>query len=577
MTFHQGADRPRTPTPVDALADDYLDRLAALDPISATVAGLPEHADRLTDYSPAGHAARSELARDTLAELAGLAATDAEDVVTVAALDERLAQEVAAHAAGLSLGDLNNIACPAQWVREVFDVADTAGSDDWEAIATRLHAVPEALDGYRASLDAARDGGWRPARRQVLAVARQAAEFGDTGGFFAGFAAQARLADGSAPSPDLARRLAGGARAAAAGYTALDGYLRERLLPAARTDDAVGRELYAIHAQGFLGAAIDLDETYTWAIGELARIEQRMAEVSARIVPGSAATGRDLVSAAIEVLDADPARTVHGSAAFRDWMQDLSDRAVDELAGTHFDIPQRLRRLVCRIAPSTAGGVYYTSPSEDFSRPGQMWWSVPAGVTRFSTWRETSTVYHEGVPGHHLQMGQAAHLSDRLNRWRRMGCWVSGHGEGWALYAERLMEELGHLEDAGDLLGMLDAHALRACRVIVDIGVHLQLEAPAEVGGGRWDADKAWAFLTEHTRIPEQVRRFELERYLGWPGQAISYKVGERVWLDIRSELARRDGSAFDLRDFHRRALDLGSVGLDVLRRTLLAPAPIPS
>jgi uncharacterized protein (DUF885 family) len=116
---------------------------------------------------------------------------------------------------------------------------------------------------------------------------------------------------------------------------------------------------------------------------------------------------------------------------------------------------------------------------------------------------------------------------------------------------------------------MLDAHALRACRVVVDIGVHLGLPAPQEVGGGRWDAAKAWAFLSEHTRMPEPNRRFELERYLGWPGQAISYKLGERVWLDLRAQRAARDGAAFDLRAFHSEALDLGALGLDVLRQAM--------
>jgi uncharacterized protein (DUF885 family) len=199
-----------------------------------------------------------------------------------------------------------------------------------------------------------------------------------------------------------------------------------------------------------------------------------------------------------------------------------------------------------------------------------MWWSVPKGVTEFATWRERTTVYHEGVPGHHLQVAQTAYRRDILNRWRRIASWVSGHGEGWALYAERLMADLGFLDDPADYLGMLDGQSLRAARVVLDIGVHCGLPASAEVGGGEWTYDKAWQFLSSHVNTAEGFRRFELNRYLGWPGQAPSYKIGERSWLQLREDARAREGAAFDLKAFHRRALDIGSVGLDTLRAAVL-------
>jgi uncharacterized protein (DUF885 family) len=530
-TAPSGTTRPhsgRQPTALDALAERHLEAASALDPIEATITGLRAHEDRMTDFSPEGHGRRADLARATLRELAGLSPADPVDAVTAAALREQLSGHLELHEAGLDLCHLNNIASPVQLVREVFDVAPTATAADWQALSGRLHAVGDSLAGYRRSLTQARATGWVPAARQVRVAAVQAAQFGRDDTFFGTFAAQARTADGAPLPAGLAADVGAGARAACAAYRELASWLTSSLLTDARPDDAVGRERYALYARGFLGPAI-------------------------------------------AVLDADPARVIEGAEPFREWMQELSDRAVRSLDGDHFDIPAPVRTLACRIAPSSSGAVYYTGPSEDFVRPGQMWWSVPPGVTRFSTWRETSTVFHEGVPGHHLQLGQVAYRSDLLNRWRRFGLWVSGHGEGWALYAERLMEELGHLTDPGDLLGMLDAHALRASRVVVDIGVHCGLSAPAELGGGRWDADKAWAFLTAHSRLPEPNRAFELDRYLGWPGQAISYKLGERVWLDLRREVAARQGAAFDLKAFHRRALDIGSVGLDTLRTAVLA------
>ena len=274
------------------------------------------------------------------------------------------------------------------------------------------------------------------------------------------------------------------------------------------------------------------------------------------------------IADAIAVLDADPARKLHGKEALQQWMQSTSDEAIAALNGVHFDIPEPIRTLECRIAPTENGGIYYTGPSDDFTRPGRMWWSVPPGVTEFDTWREKTTVYHEGVPGHHLQVAQQVLVRDQLNSWRRLVLWTSGHGEGWALYAERLMEEFGFMDDPGDRLGLLDGQRMRAARVVLDIGVHLGKPAPQRWGGGIWDAEKAWELLRANANMDEAFLRFELNRYLGWPGQAPSYKVGQRLWEQARAsaaDAARARGEEFSLKDFHSKALNLGSVPLSIL------------
>lgn len=573
-------DGPAAPAParnsaVDQIADRYVADSAALDPGLATVLGVAGHDHELPGLSPQWHDTVADLARATLRELAGAERGPIDDVdrITIAAMRERLGVYLERVDAGELLSDLNVVASPVQEVRSVFDLMPTRTVPDWENVAVRMAAVPAALEGYRRSLAAAAAEGRVAARRQVERAAAQCVDYGADDGFFRELAAGARVGDGALPAAvpaalpaALAADLARGAVAAAQAYQELAGFLREQLWPGAPVDDAVGIDRYGLNSRYFLGAAVDLPETYHWGLAELARIETEMTAVAGQIVPGGG------VHEAVQALDADPARRIHGTEAFRDWMQELSDRTVADLAAAHFDIPEPVRRLDCRIAPTATGVIYYTAPSEDFSRPGAMWWSVPTGVEDFATWQEISTVYHEGVPGHHLQLGQTAFRSDRLNRWRRSMCWVSGHGEGWALYAERLMADLGYLDEPGARLGMLESQAFRAARVAVDIGVHLRLPAPAELGGGIWDAERAWAFLTRHTRLGEEVRRFELDRYLGWPGQAPSYKVGERIWLDLREQVRAREGSDFDLAAFHRRALDLGSVGLDVLREAL---API--
>jgi uncharacterized protein (DUF885 family) len=361
----------------------------------------------------------------------------------------------------------------------------------------------------------------------------------------------------------------GHAHAAGEAYAEFAGFLRAELAPSAPAKDAVGEDVYRLWSRHFLGAAVDLQEAYEWGWEEFARVESQMREVADRGKPGAT------LAEAAAALDADPRYQLAGQDALQQWMQRLSDEALQALRGEHFDIPDELMALECRIAPPGGWvGAYYTGPNDDFSRPGRMWWSVPSGKREFPTWREVTTVYHEGVPGHHLQVGTAVWAKAALNKFQRQLAMSSGHAEGWALYAERLMAELGYLDDDGDLFGMLDAHLFRAARVIVDIGMHLELEIPAGAGfhdGERWTPELGLEFmLTRTVSDPEHVRD-EIDRYLGWPGQAPSYKLGERLWLAARDDARRRAGADFDLKDFHTKALRMGSMGLDTLREQLAA------
>ncbi|MFZ1285831.1 MAG: DUF885 domain-containing protein [Candidatus Phosphoribacter sp.] len=570
MTTAEHADSPhdatsatRQPTAVDAIAEDYLARYIALSPLEATYLGIAGYDDQIDDLSPAGYAAHSALRRDVLERLAAATAVDDIDKVTVAAMRERLELAEEAYAAGLDEMSLNVIASPLQGVRDVLDLMPKDSESDWGTLAARLEKMPQALEQYAASLAAARDRGNVAPERQVRACIEQCTELTADDGYFVTLATSARAGD-SPLAADLAGRLSAATSAAAAAYERLGEFLGTELLPHAPSSDACGRERYALLSRYFVGATVDLEETYQWGQEELARITTQMQQVAEQIAPGAS------IEEAIGVLNADPRYRLEGTDALRDWMQGKADEVIARLADTHFDIPGPVRRIECCIAPTQTGGIYYTGPSEDFTRPGRMWWSVPKGETTFHTWSELSTVYHEGVPGHHLQVAQTAYRSELLNKWRRLASWTSGHGEGWALYAERLMTELGFMDDPGNRMGWLDAQSLRAARVVLDIGVHCGFEAPAEVGGGEWTYDKAWAFLTAHAHESEGKLRFELDRYLGWPGQAPSYKIGERLWLALREQMQARAGADFDLKAFHRKALDVGGVGLDTLREAVL-------
>ena len=557
---------PRPVSPVDAVADAHVAATARLDPITATHLGVPGHERELTDFSPDATTERTDRARSTLLALEGLAPADDVDEVTVAAMRWALGNEIALHDAGERDGVLNNLESPSQKVVEIFDLMPTDTEQAWDDVAARLAQVPASLASYVDSLRYAAARGRVAAVRQVEAVVAQAraAADADTSAFtrlVRGDDAQRVLGDDHPLRADLER----GAAAARGAYAELARVLSDELAPVAPRADAVGRERYALWSRHHLGAEVDLDETYAWGLEELARVQAEQRDVAAQVAgPGAS------VEEAAALLDSDPARLLSGTDALRRWMQATSDAAIEALDGTHFDIPAPVRTLECRIAPSTTGAIYYTGPSDDFSRPGRMWWSVPPDVTTFSTWRELTTVYHEGVPGHHLQIAQGVFERAALNSWRRLASWTSGHGEGWALYAERLMADLGFLDDPGDRLGMLDGQRLRAARVVFDLGMHLGLPAPAEVG--EWNPRSGWEFLLANVQMPESFVRFEYTRYLGWPGQAPSYKVGQRLWeqsRDAARDAAAARGHAFDLRDFHARALALGSVPLAVLPTAL--------
>ncbi|MEJ2856134.1 MULTISPECIES: DUF885 domain-containing protein [unclassified Saccharothrix] len=553
-----------SPAGVHGISNQFVVEYAAADPLTATFIGTPGHDDELTDFSPEGHAARHELARRAVADITAAEPADKSEADAKAVFLERVGLEVEIHEAGLWEGELNVIAGPIQSLREVFDLMPTDNADQWATVAKRLAAMPEAVANLRAGLAHAADRGQVAALRQVTRVAEQCDTYsGRTNGksYFA------NLIAGADVDASLRTDLEAGAKAAAEAYADFAQFLRTDLAPKSPRKDAVGEDVYRLWSRYFTGARLDLAEAYEWGWEEFTRVETEMKQVANRIKAGAT------LAEAAAALDANPRYLVHGQDGLQQWMQQLSDKALLDVRDVHFELPDELMRLECRIAPPGGGvGAYYTGPTPDFSRPGRMWWSVPADKTEFSTWREVTTVYHEGVPGHHLQVATAVYQAEKLNDFQRLMCWVSGHGEGWALYAERLMRELGYLEDDGDLLGMLDAHLFRAARVIIDIGMHLELEIPKGAGfhdGERWTPELGLEFMLTRTITDPHHVRDEIDRYLGWPGQAPSYKLGERLWLAARDEARARHGEAFDLKKFHKDALEMGAMGLDTLRERL--------
>ncbi|MFI5823036.1 DUF885 domain-containing protein [Streptomyces rishiriensis] len=545
------------------VADAYVDDLIALDPVTGTYLGVQESSSRLPDYSPRGQEALARLARDTLTEL-----DEAErrpgadsDIERRCArlLRERLTAELAVHEADEGLRAVGNMSTPAHHVREVFTVTPTQTDEDWAAIAERLRAVPAALAGYRESLALGLERKLYAAPRPTATFVEQLTQWSDPDDegrpWFEGFVA---------PGPDARRsELDEAARAATAAIVELRDWLRDVYAPTAGgAPDTVGRERYARWARFYNGTDLDLDEAYAYGWAEYHRLLDEMEKEAEKILPGARTPW-----VALAHLD-EHGRHIEGVDEVREWLQGLMDRAIESLDGTHFELAERVRKVESKIAPAgSAAAPYYTGPSEDFSRPGRTW--LPTmGETRFPVYDLVSTWYHEGVPGHHLQLAQWAHVAGDLSRYQATVGIVSANAEGWALYAERLMDELGFLTDAEQRLGYLDAQMMRAVRVIVDIGMHLELEIPAGSPfhpGERWTPELAQEFFGGHSSRPADFVESELTRYLSIPGQAIGYKLGERAWLLGREKARERHGDAFDLKSWHMAALSQGSLGLDDL------------
>ncbi|SOD94368.1 DUF885 domain-containing protein [Blastococcus haudaquaticus] len=558
----------RTPRQV---ADAYVDAVCDLDPITAASLGTRPGDDRLPDFFPAGLDAEAELTRTTLAELDRVLAADPsllDDPVERSCarlLRERLGAELAGHEAGEGFRALSNLFSPIHSVRQVFLIMPTQSDADWAVVARRLARVPEAYAGFRASLEEGVRRGLLVAPRQVHTVVGQLDEW-LTGPYFSSFVA--------AGPESLRAELDRAAATADGAVAAIRDYLRDEYAPHAEgTPDAVGRERYAIAARRWtgsdLGAGSGLEDAYAWGWGEYRRILAEQRSEAEKVVPGGTPME------AMRWLDVHgPA--VEGVEAIRERLQAMMDEAIEALDGTHFDLAAPVRTVEAMIAPpGSAAAPYYTRPAQDFSRPGRTW--LPTlGRERFPLWDFISIWYHEGVPGHHLQLAQWAYVSGQLSTYQTSLGSVGANVEGWALYAERLMDELGYLTDPAARLGYLDAQQLRAVRVVIDIGMHLGLPIPddaegalAEHRGQPWTPELARAFLGENSGADVAFLDSELVRYLGLPGQAISYKLGERAWLEGRAAAQAARGEAFDLKAWHMAALSQGSLGLDDLAAEL--------
>lgn len=554
---------PTDPISAFRLASDLVDEICVLNPVMATQLGVPGSDDEWGEsFGLLGVEQELELHQrfqplvEPFLESGDAMERLAARVMLTAFEENRASYDNLDH-----LRSLRHIASPFHQIRLTFDIMKTDTSRARADIVRRLDTVEKPLGDYRALLEAGLASDVTVSARQVESVIDQARRLANDPESIAEVVAKVEAVDG--PSRELTAA-AEGARAAFAGF---GDWLETRYLPNAAGRDGAGPEAYERAADRLVGMSVDPLETYEWGWDELRRLLTELEEVAEMIRPGEG------VDATKEYLETDPGVTASSTAELLTFVDRVLSEAVAELAASHFDVPNEIRPLTVQLAPAGSPlGVYYRRPSEDFSRPGGVWYSL-GDQERFPLYQHVSTAYHEGFPGHHLQIATAMHRRESISRFQRLLTWCPGYGEGWGMYAEVLMGELGYLEDPSHYFGMLAKQLYRAARLVVDIGLHLGLALPESSPvhrGEQWSFETAVEFMRVYGFRTAAQAREEVLRYLGWPGQAISYKLGEREILRIRDSARQRLGDDFDLREFHSTVLGHGTMRLDLLREVVV-------
>jgi uncharacterized protein (DUF885 family) len=541
-------------------------RWAELEPTQGLIYGLADIPGRLSDWSPQGRALVADALRDGLAELDRTPLRDGADRRAAVVMGDRLQVWLASVTAQDWARELEaGFLSPPAMDRMALATAPLADAGDAELLASRLTGVPAGMQGYAAALRLGLEDG-RPGAgvlaERLVAMLRASAR--SDGGYFGGLAAKAAALPGVDTRMAWLLREAG--RTADGAYDQLADWLEHEYLPRAAPEPAVGPERYERALQEHLGMAADPAGLAAWGWEELDRLERELRREAAAGWRGMP------LAEVLDRLDHDPGEpSAAGPAELLDWLGQL-DRQVARRLAEEFDIPPELRVLRHELAPpGSAAGAYYLPPTEDGARPGMVVWTMPAG--RVPLWRWQTFSHHEGMPGHHLELGGARFMAAPLSRFQTGLGEISGYSEGWALYAERLMDELGAFDRPATRLGFLISQSFRAIRVVVDTGLHLDLRVPASLAdptaGQVITPDVAVGLLVRHGWQTQDDARSEVLRYLGCPAQAVAYKIGERQWLQVRAQ-ARQRLPGLTNRQFHAAALRLGPLPLRLLEPEVL-------
>jgi uncharacterized protein (DUF885 family) len=541
---------------VNDLADRFWDGLLERDPMWATVLGDDRFDDRWPDLGPDGRAADEAAYRSTLDEARDIPADglEPEQIITrdlmilvcenaLAALDQKQYQLAVDHMSG-----------PQVWTAEMaqYQPADTPERVD--RLLARYAAYPAMLEQNIETLQEGvadgRTAAITPVRRAIEQIDRllamapaehpatSMAQVGDTDRDRVATAVEEHV------YPALRR---------------LRDYLADGYEPHARPEPGLsttpgGEEAYRLAIRTQTSLDTTAEEVHAFGLADLEAIEAEQDEIARRLGP---ADGRALR----EALVADPSNHTDDPSAIVALAQQQTDRAYTEAPKYFGRLPSAncYVKAVEAYREAESPPAFYMPPTLDGSRQGQYYINTYQPADR-QLHRIASITFHEATPGHHFQIGIEMELKG-LPAFRTLGARLAGaaYVEGWGLYTERLADEMGLYADDRERLGMLEAQAFRAARLVVDSGLHAM----------GWTRERAIAFMHEHGSLPMVDAEIEVDRYTIWPGQALTYKLGQREIERARAAVAEEMGDRFDLRAFHDEVLGHGSLPLATLSREI--------
>jgi uncharacterized protein (DUF885 family) len=542
---------------VNDLADRFWEGILERDPTWATILGDERYNDRWPDLGPDGRAADERALRETLAEARAMPSDglDPEQVITRDLLVLVCENHLEALAQKQYQLAVDHMSGPQVWPAEMAQYQPAETPEQLDQLLSRFRAYPELIEQYVGTLaEGVADGRTAaavPVRRAIEQIDRLLA-----------------LAPGDHPASTMAQVADDAARERVVeavgehvftGLHRLRDYLADDYEPHARPEPGLsttpgGEAAYrlAIRMQTTLDTTAE--EVHAFGLADLEAIEAEKDEIARRL-------GHADRHALREALAADPSNHTDDPDEIVRLAQDQTDRVYAVAPDWFGRLPSAncIVKAVEAYREVESPPAFYIPPSLDGSRQGQYYINTYQPAER-QLHKIAAITFHEATPGHHFQIGIEMEL-EGLPPFRTLGARLAGSSyvEGWGLYTERLADEMGLYADDRERLGMLEAQSFRAARLVVDSGLHAM----------GWTREQAIAFMHERGSLPMVDAEIEVDRYTVWPGQALSYKIGQREIERARAEVTERMGDRFDLSSFHDEVLAHGSLPLATLRREI--------